>query len=544
MASTKPPHGTPSSGGARARLAARAARALPWLALGAGTAFLLRLLSLAQPGVHFSGDGGLKSLLVEQFARGELEADLRLAAEPWVRELWKGGYYPFEWPFTFAVGERTFAWCPLPFELLTAPAYAVLGWRGLYLWPVVGLVASWLVLWRLCARLALGPAWTALALAAVIFCSPITIYGATFWEHTLGVALVMGGLSLLVAPALREPARNGLLAGLVLGLAVWFRSELVWLTVVAAAILPFARPLGIDLRGRRWFFGGLALAGIGFLAWNAAWYGDPLGMTSQLLVGADHAPRPEDRHRIAWIFEGLMALLDDHGPIFALALVGAVAVHLGRRGSAEARAGIRYWALVGAAYVLGVVLVLSNAGGFGGKQFGPRYLLVAFPMAAVVLALSARALWERAGALARAALVAALAVGLGAGASANAVDGHRTLANDYALRIAPLLRLIRADAAEVVVATSQYPPQELASLFGAKRFFRAPDSTRLARLGFALASTGHPRFLVVSDEGPMEAEVPGRVRGDEAVLRLRTVECYYTAWCLLDAQVSPGRLAR
>src|SRR5438034_4305646 len=78
------------------------------------------LLTLTRPGVFYSGDAGVKFLLVEQFARGEFHSDLRLAAVPWVRDLWAHGFYAFEPPFVYEVGNRHFACYPVPFLLLAA----------------------------------------------------------------------------------------------------------------------------------------------------------------------------------------------------------------------------------------------------------------------------------------------------------------------------------------------------------------------------------------------------------------------------------------
>lgn len=515
-------------------------RALPWLAVGAGVAFATWLLTLTRPGVFYSGDAGLKFLLVDQFARGDLHADLRPVAEPWVKELWGQGFFPFEPPFAYRVADRTFAGAPLPFELLTAPAYAVLGWRGLYAWPMIGLVGLWLALWRLCRSRGLDPAWTALALFGVAFGSPLTLYAAMFWEHTLGVALAMGGLTLLVAPALRSVRWNGALAGLVVGLSAWFRSELVWLAAVTVLLLPFSWRPGAALPGRRAFLGGLALAGLGLLAWNAVAYGAPLGMHAEQTLGEiGLAARAE---AFAAITPALVSALAPRAPLIALALAGAIAMLWLRWGSEESRSDVRLWTVLGATFVPGVALLLPyTSGGNGGKQFGPRYLLVLFPIAAIVLAHSFGALWKRANGPARAAILGALAVGLAAGTWQNAVEGAADLASDYASRLAPTLEAVRGDAARTVVVTDTSMAMELASLFGSRRFFCARDMAALQRLGLALARAGERRFLLVKPFPPFEGEGALVEGGERAALKVRSIGCYGSLlWCLHEARIMPA----
>lgn len=514
-------------------------RLSPWLVVGAGALFLAWLLTLTRPAVFFSGDAGLKVLLVEQFARGELHADLRLHAEPWARELWSAGLFPFDSPFVYATGDRVFACYPLLFELLTAPFYAVLGWPGLYLWPVIGLIAVWLTLWRACRATGLDSAWTALALLATIFGTPLTLYGAMFWEHTLGVALAFGGVTLLAAPALRSPLRNGLLAGGVLGLSVWLRSELVWLAAITVAALPFARWLGVQVRGRRAFLGGLALAACGLLTWNTLAYGDALGPHARLVVGGSFLASRAVAY--AENVRSMAPSLALHGPVVGLAVLAAVALHLSSRTGDRRRGEIRLWSVLGAAYMLGVALVLpAIPGGAGGTQFGPRHLLVVFPIASLTLAHSARDLWDRSSSRIRAALGAVLGFGICAGALVNAVSGGINLSLDYQNRVLPVLEAARANAARTVVVMNQNMSLELAPLFATRQFLKLRDVPDLKPVGLAMARAGERRFLLVMDFPGAEWEV--RVmEGSQAVgLRVHRIGCYGALeWCLHDVRVDP-----
>jgi hypothetical protein len=519
------------------RLLRSAAPGAPWIVLAAGAAFTAYLLTLPRPGVFYSGDAGLKSLLVEQFARGDLHPDLRLEGAPWVEELWTEGAYPFQPPFVYAEGERRFAAFPLPFLYLTAPATAALGWRGLYLWPALGVVAVWLALIRLCNRLGLGPTWTAVALLAVV-ASPLTIYAAMFWEHTPGVALAFGGLGLLAAPAPRSERWNGLVAGLLVGAAVWFRSELVWLAAVATALLPVAPRLGVPLRGRVAFVAGVAAAGALLLGWNVLAYGSPLGMHArQVVEGADLAGRARE---IAWVIPRLLRNLAAHGPVVLLAALAAAAALATRRGQDGAPGQVRFWAGLGLAFLVGVAIVLPRlaSGADGGKQFGPRYLLVLFPVAAVVLAVSAKALFDAAATPWRVAIALAVGIAVGASVRVNLIAGARDLADDYAHRVAPILDAVRADPARVLVASDQYVSQELASQLGAKQVLLAGSAPELARLLPALWAHGEGRFLFGTVEQPLEGDLRVAAPGATAStpLRFRVVGCT-TQFCLHEVRL-------
>jgi len=513
-------------------------RAVPWGVLAAGIAFSGFLLTLTRPGVFYSGDAGVKFLLVEQFARGEFHSDLRLAAVPWVRDLWAHGFYPFEPPFVYEVGDRHFACYPVPFLLLTAPAYGLLGWRGMYFWPMVGLLAAWLSLFRLCRRFDCGVAWTGLALFALEFCTPLTLYGAMYWEHTLGVALAFSGVALLVAPAAGSYRWNGFVAGLLVGLAVWFRSELVWFAAMTALLVPFARWLGAQLRGRIEYLGGLAVAGAGLVVWNVAVYGYALGFHAKHVVeGADLASRVRE---IAWVIPRLLYLAVRHGPVVVVACSAAVLVLALGLGNESMRGQIRLWAALGVAFVLGVAVVLPSLqfGGDGGKQFGPRYLLVMFPIACLGLALTVPVLWERASSMVRAAIGVVLALACGAGVWLNSMAGAKDLASDYRSRVVPLIEVLQANPSETVVVSHQYVAQELASQFGAKQFLLAPNEGALEQLVPALLEKGQARFLLGTFASSVEGEfrIPSRGQGPPLWLDIKRIRCT-SQFCLHDVHI-------
>src|SRR5262249_46323917 len=155
------------------------------------------------------------------------------------------------------------------------------GYRGLYVVPLVCLWIVWLLFGLVCRRLSLRPADTAFGLLVLVFASPLTVYGATYWEHTLAVALAFGGITLLIGPGDAGPSPLRLLtAGGLLGLAGWLRPENLCFAAAALAAWPVVfRPAGWL---RRWLFlvGGTAVAVGVFLAFNQVVYRHPLGAHS------------------------------------------------------------------------------------------------------------------------------------------------------------------------------------------------------------------------------------------------------------------------
>jgi len=106
-----------------------------------------------------------------------------------VSELWAAGLYPFGPPFVYPVEGRHYVTFPPAFAVISTPFYAASGFRGLYAIPLLGTWALWWCFHRATRRLALGSLATGLALTGLIFASPLTMYSATFWKHTLCVAL-------------------------------------------------------------------------------------------------------------------------------------------------------------------------------------------------------------------------------------------------------------------------------------------------------------------------------------------------------------------
>lgn len=482
-------------------------RAALRLLLLAGVAFTLLLCATLPDEVFFSGDGGVKALMVRQFAAGGWHADLRLAAEPWVEALWAEELYPFAPQFVYEVDGRRFVQYPLSFPALTAPFYALLGFRGLLAWPLLGAWATWCAFLLACRRRGLSSASSAFGLAGLIFASTLSAYAALFWEHTLAVALSFGGFALALPPAQGEAKRRpALLGGLLLGLSVWIRPE--------SAVFAVAITAALAWQGARWreLFA-MAAAGalpvLAWLAWNQWVFDSPLG------VHALQSWEPDELHYpdmppllIARRLGGSLLLQHPILPALAvLAVLWPAPAARARPGGPGDRAESAAW-LAGALFCAISVLLLPND---GGKQIGPRYWLHALPLLWWVAALRFEALRTAGAPASGRAAAALLVVLLVAGTWLNAVRGWQELASDYRGRTLPALRLVRSAEADVVAVAHQYVAQELQAAFDVVPFVRVRTDQDLERLGRAMAEAGRSRVLWL---GFAPRRIPPRVVGD------------------------------
>ena len=207
-----------------------------------GIVYLFSLQLLAADGVYFSGDSGLKAMLSQDLASNSLAFDMNLTDPPWIKALWDQGMFPFEEPFVYQLAEKYYITFPYTFSLLTAPFFAALGYRGLYVIPFLSTIIIWLIFYRLCKKLDLDSTAIAIGLFFLIFATNLTLFGAIFWEHTLSVCLAFAGLSLVFPKKGSESIGVWDIAGsgILTGLAVWFRPEQIFLVIFLAAVSLFS----------------------------------------------------------------------------------------------------------------------------------------------------------------------------------------------------------------------------------------------------------------------------------------------------------------
>jgi hypothetical protein len=471
-----------------------------------GAALVLWIV-LQVPGEVFNnGDGGLKALQAKQAAAGDFGLGLHLPAPPWVRALWTRGHYPFEPPFVYpmalertgsAVGhpiavEHSIAVEQVPtfpflFPWLSALPYRALGFRGFFVLPALALFALWACFWLVARRAGVPPRWRAIALASLVLASPLTLYGAMFYEHTLTVLLLFPACAVAALPPSQLRVRWLAAAGLLAGVAPWMRAE-SWCLLAGLGLLAALRL--VRERDRRWAWlptGALVTAGADLVVNHVlygSWFGPhgELVMRSfswqeQLLRGVHHVG---SSLRQMGVFAPLL-----------LVLVATVVVILASRRSlpavAWAVAGLVVFDLATVPFVLPVAV---------GLHWGPRYLLVLMPLLSLLFALLLPVL-AALPRLPRLALGCALAVALGIGVWKNSVEGTRQLVDNYRHRVWPALAELQAAPDSVVVVNDSYCSTDLAALLADKPFLLVKDAQQLADVASVLARRGQPRFLFV-----------------------------------------------
>jgi len=470
----------------------RRATVLPALVFSGGLVFSLYLQTLIPGEVYTVGDAGLKALLTRQLSQGVLHFDLRLEAKPWVRALWDAGLYPFEPPNVVAVGEKRFITFPFTFPLISAPFYRFFGFRGLYVLPLVSLWLVWVAFWMACRGLRLGAVVTAAVLAAVVFASPITWYSATFWEHTLALALAFHGLRMALAmPAgrLLSPPPS-FTAGALLGASVGLREELLCMVALMVGVT-LAVPRRIATSGerlsvrRRPFLAGLVLPPALFFLANRLVYGNFLG-----LHGAG-AVQSFSRRQWTVAFVVLKALLLGLVEYFPVLLIGLIAIPIlgGLYGRAVMRKALPFLAL-SIFFSVAVPLLVRTE---GGRQWGPRFLLGVVPLLALASGLALKRMRRLGGAWRRTSMAAFAALFLW-GAWGNAYQGTAYLRRNYQRRMIPF-SFVREDDAHFVAVSHASVAAQLAGTFDRKTYFLASHAMDLRLLARELASHGEIRFL-------------------------------------------------
>lgn len=481
----------------------------PWLMLAVGIVFTLGLQLYARGGVFFSGDGGLKALLAQQFAAGNWHFDLRLSAPDWVVELWQQGLYPFTPPYVYERSEQHFITFPFPFPALTAPFYRVLGYKGLYVIPLLALWLVWIRFFQIGRRLKWRADTLAISLGIVVFASPLTLYGAMYWEHTLAVCLVFWGLTMVLWPSDATVSRlQALIAGSLIGFSIWFRSEFICLAVilVGLALLQWISPKILSwlptLHGKTHLFIGGLLASIAiFFGLNQIIYGHFLGIHALQVV--EESSIGQQLSQALANYKQLLNALVRYFPftLWALAMTFLA-------GSDELRNSrqpiITTWIML-LLFALMVPLIIPP--GAGGKQWGARFYLILIPMLALVGGIYINHMLAYKRGWQRYLTIGSLTVVFLAGAYLNVYHGtvasYRDRAtNSTSLRhnyepIAPAIAAINEHSSPYIAMSHQFVAQQLWAATSNKTFFLTESTADVHTLANGLYQQGYEQFLYV-----------------------------------------------
>lgn len=485
---------------------------LPLVIILVGILFTLYLQLQIPDEIFFSGDAGPKVLLTKQFASGKFQVDLDLPAESWVLNLWASGLYPFDPPFAYNINNRYYIQYHFIFPLISAPFYALFGWRGLYIIP---LTSIWIIWWRfyvVCLRLRLGITSISLGLATVIFASPLTLYSAMYWEHAIAVCLAFYGLSIILIPPAQELTKSqAILSGILIGLSVWFRQELLFLIVTICLLFYASSKLNLIFKQKQIIIVSMLLTVALFLGINQIAYHHPLGIYS-IPLGINSLPAGKEINESGTIKE-----LSDSGTINVfwacerIARYFIVFVNLNKRlfvffpitifpilyilrfiiKNKKIKPNIKFLFLIWLANIFAVALV----GWEGGKEWGARYLLILIPLISLIAIMTLNSLIKIRTSSLRSTIITIFLLLFAGGLYINTYLGTIRLSRDYKQRVLPALKFLQTKRNPIVAVAHEFISQELEAAFSEKVFFLTKNNDELRRLGSVLLGQGYEEFL-------------------------------------------------
>jgi hypothetical protein len=498
------------------------------LVLVVALAYLAFLTSSIQSGVFYSADGGVKYMTVKQLSEGHGFKYLYLPQPSWVQSIWQAGYFPLRAPFVYPSSRGYMYVFPPAFQIMNAFLYSRLGYPGLYVLPVLSILLLWGFMVLLLRRLGIAPVRIALALFILAFCSPLTVYGAMYWEHGPATLLLFAGLVMIARP----PARLGsaIALGLVSGLAIWLRPEAIMLNFLfglAALVLYWRERRGVYLG----FVGCLLLSVLGFMVFNQVEYGTIMGLHGYQLTD----PNDVDDH--LGFSKALINLWKNnykaiHNFAFTLLLlpIGYWLLRIWKRGrnrevdaahggGTASHGDLRVVLLVTIVLVFSLVtpLFLPND---GGRQWGERYFLPLIPIVIVLLFL----IDQQWGILSRRFPIPVWMTGcifLIAGYSFYHnvfVGGVRDMGWAYRGRVEPTMERFEKKDGNVVVVSDPYMVYELGYLFDKDYFFVASGDDSLRRLLPLLKASGVRKYTYIFN--PRDPATQPESLRDSTTLRL------------------------
>jgi hypothetical protein len=173
--------------------------------------------------------GGKLATLRVMEQRDALDPDVGYWAQQWDPH---GDLQPLY--YTYRVGDRWVNLSTLPMTYAAYPLYVVGGERAVLLLPMLGAVLAALAAAALARRLGGNGRLTFWVVGLV---TPVAIYALDFWEHSLGLGLMLWGV-VLAWDVMQEQGgwRRALAAGALFGLAATMRTEALVYLVAAVGL--------------------------------------------------------------------------------------------------------------------------------------------------------------------------------------------------------------------------------------------------------------------------------------------------------------------
>lgn len=192
----------------------------------------LALSAFNDPGGSLGADTGAKLYTLQVMDRGRTaDPDVGYWAEEFDPD---GDLHPLHQTEGRADGSWV-AVTTLPMIEAARPLYGWGGHRAALLLPMLGGVFSALAARSLARRVRPGDeGWSAFWLVGLA--SPVVVYSLDFWEHSAGIACVVGAVSILLGVTEDRPPWTAAGAGMLLGLGAVMRNEVLVYAAVSVGV--------------------------------------------------------------------------------------------------------------------------------------------------------------------------------------------------------------------------------------------------------------------------------------------------------------------
>nr|WP_242040463.1 hypothetical protein [Anabaena subtropica] len=413
-----------------------------------------------------------------------------------MRNLWDSGLYPFEAPFSYKISNRYFITFPFTFPLVTAPFHALFGYRGFYIVPLLSTWLIWFNFYRVCQFFKTSLLATSLGLATLIFASPLTMYSAMYWEHTLAVSLAFGGLAMILTKGQKTfTKKDAVTSGILVGLSVWFRPEFLALVAILIPLIIVSYRFKLSYinfidKHKTIFIVSLIATVSCFFIINKLIYSHPLGAHAlQVVEEFSWQQRLLSANKI---FGRLWKSFREHFPIiyFIIIFTGLSELYQAIKQTDV----MKKIAVISIPFIILVPILLPSD---GGKQWGPRFLLILIPLLSLltVFLLESTLYIRKFGIkyISSAIFVALFVVGFHANTFMGINHSYFT-GNTEAIDI---LNFFRQDTHQIVAVAHQYISQSFESAFDDKIFFLTKKPDDVSKLGLALHEQGYENFVYV-----------------------------------------------
>ena len=449
---------------------------LPYLIIFFSFLYIWYIIFHLNHNVFYSGDGGVKFGYIKQIVAGNINTSVDNTFPVWVRDLYNEGYSPFNPPFFYNIDDNIHFSFPIYFPLLSSLMYKIAGSYGLYIIPSLSLLFSWIIM-LLYVKKFYNFNYGIIILVTYILATPLFLYGAIFWEHTLAVCLISIGIFYFTSVNHKNDL-VGILSGFLFSLSVFFRPEAIVLVVlINISLLLYHKTLKPSIC----FVLASSVSILLFFIVNYLIYNSILGIHGKQVV--------EEVSEISYLRKlvGINYLFFRFSPYVLFTIILFIFKILVNRVYSINKDGVLL--IVLCIYCLIIPVLLPN---IGGKQWGARYMLVLLP----VFFMSITWIVEKARSFF---LIIVFTFLTAYSIYLNTVIGPQYLIKDYSSRVVPGLEFLKNSNVKIVIVNNDYILQEFYDLSESRIFFKLKDSNN-ELLFEKIKECGYDKAIVISTD--------------------------------------------